>query len=1067
MGLLGTEKYKPTLFVGLGGNGGKIVNMLSQKLHRHEAWSRVSKLVHFLSIDTNKDDLDKLRAIPSDCRFLISAFDAQAYVARKRGQRELDPDPLVTQWVPGDYQFRSAQGAGAGQIRLESRLRLYYNLEEDRASLRRKVMQLLQTCTSREDPWRDNEDKVVRVVIFGSVAGGTGSGGFLPMAYLLRDLVLDAGWGRPLITSFLTLPTAFLDKVRPQLHPDIMANGYAALKELEFLTRQLDYAGGAGRLEFHYDPGTRNPERTVVENRPFAITYLIDRPSQVSIERYEAAVADAAFLQMFSPLLGEQAGAYDNYEKRQKQLALGNYTVHYGTLGVALLQLPRGDVIRYAGLRYAARAFRDFLCFGATESGINYNDPSFQKLDQREKNRRVDEAFRRYVEERAAEEESRNEKGVFFGVKAQLGRSGTPLRELFRQKLDALFSKVTNLTADIQPAELQAINPGNPSIRRAEATLRKQFAEVSSKAQGELLQAALSELKTGRFFRDFFGDDVNPLAQRLFLVKLLEEDFIAPNDDIKETLATTSADFNPADPAVQRQLAQFDKSLSEAAQQGVWGKLTDRDNSKFTEAKKAAKRRIDQLVLDAQNDVLRRFWRHFETKLREKADELAGRYRELARLSDDAARQLEAEAERFRRDPGSVSDSDVAQYYLDAEVLKDDRQDDRLWHVLYAHRLEAASWKADEIFQVVQGAFREERGSDGVMQVPDAGEICTRIRSDLQTTAREIFQRTLEGMGLDLASGLDLEQRYIAVLADGGDVPALQRAGKLDDAVAGVAAERVRLGLLDRLRRLNDQTVLLAHIDTTKSADDPSVTPADIPLVGLSPQFDTEEAGSLGRLLRQVSPSRATFVQGWNERDSMVLYRALLGIPLYFFRNIQTELHTAYRRVRDDKNRSYPLHIEASWEAPGLPDLDPLEMRRAAERQKAEAQAQLGRNLELQAIREFALASIFGRVMPDGNGWAWSADGVSAPLGADRAQAFRAFQEHAMRDDLVRPSLAAWNQARNDRASCASALEDARRHEQRLTQAFARAAADGRDAEMRHLKMEREALGALITELGA
>ena len=117
MGLLTTEKFNPTLFVGLGGNGGKIVQLLAGRLRRHPNWERIKAMTHFVAIDTNKDDLDKLKDVPVENRFLISAFDARAYIERKRGQRELQEDRLVTQWVPANYQFRATQGAGAGQIR--------------------------------------------------------------------------------------------------------------------------------------------------------------------------------------------------------------------------------------------------------------------------------------------------------------------------------------------------------------------------------------------------------------------------------------------------------------------------------------------------------------------------------------------------------------------------------------------------------------------------------------------------------------------------------------------------------------------------------------------------------------------------------------------------------------------------------------------------------------------------------------------------------------------------------------------------------------------------------------
>ncbi|RYZ17190.1 MAG: hypothetical protein EOO70_02645, partial [Myxococcaceae bacterium] len=474
MGLLKTDKFKPTLFVGLGGNGGKTVNLMAAKLRRHPHWDRIRTMTHFVAIDTNKDDLDKQRNIAPDARFLVSAFDRRAYVSRKRGQGELPEDPLVTQWVHPDYQFRGAQGAGAGQIRIESRLGLYYNLEDDaRAGIRRKIVDLLHQATGRDNPWRDNEDRVIQVMMYASVAGGTGSGGFLPMAYLLRQIIDDFGWGRPNLVGVLSLPTTFLDKVKPQLHPDIMANGYAALKELEFLTRQLGYEGGPDEIEFHYDPGARDRARQVVHDRPFSLVYLVDRPAEVSIDRYENAVADASFLQIFSPLLGAQAGEYDNYDKHQKSLALGHFAVNYAAFGTALLHLPRHDIVRYAGLRYVARALREYLCFGG-------DDPQFR---------------------------------VPYG--------------------EGTFERLDELVA-IPDIERQAINPGNPSMARSLAVLRKEYAESRTRVRG-FLEAQLTELRTGRLFGGFFKDlEVNPIAQRLFLIRLLRRAFVMPFEDESE-----------------------------------------------------------------------------------------------------------------------------------------------------------------------------------------------------------------------------------------------------------------------------------------------------------------------------------------------------------------------------------------------------------------------------------------------------------------------------------------------------------------------------------------------------
>ena len=480
MGMLSADRFSPVLFLGLGGAGSRVVNLLAGKLRSHPHWDRLSDLVHFVVVDTNKDDLSRNTNVDPDCRFLISAFDRKAYIRRKRGEAELPEDPMVTGWVHPDYDFRDTRGAGAGQIRVESRLGLYYNLENDRAGFRRRFTSLLDRATRRENPWRDNEDRVVNVVMYGSVAGGTGSGGFLPMAYLIKDLIRDHGWGRPNLVGTLTLPSTFLTRVERQLHDDIRANGYAALKELEFLTK-LGYAGQPGEFTFRYDPD--RPDRTQVDERPFSLVYLVDKPAEISIERYEHAVADAAFLQIFSPLLGAQVGEYDTYDKHQKTLALEHFAVHYGCYGTALLQLPRNDLLRYASLRYVARALDAFLVFGADDPRfrVPYGDPAFERLDQREKDKIADQKFVEWIAWKAGQEEAADEVGMFTVVHKQQDRNERPLTADFQRRLSEIFERLDALV-DIAPVQPGDITTGNPSLSRQLEGLRRDHAIAARQA---------------------------------------------------------------------------------------------------------------------------------------------------------------------------------------------------------------------------------------------------------------------------------------------------------------------------------------------------------------------------------------------------------------------------------------------------------------------------------------------------------------------------------------------------------------------------------------------------------
>jgi len=1073
MGVLASNTFKPTLFLGLGGNGGKIVNLLAERLRRHPHWSRISSMTHFLAIDTNKDDLDKLRAIPAETRFLISAFDARSYVERKKGERELAEDPLVTQWIPDDYAFRSTQGSGAGQIRMESRLRLYYNLEEDRAGIRQRIKQLLHESTSREDPWRDNEDKVVRVIVYGSVAGGTGSGGFLPMAYLLRDMILDAGWGRPNLTAILSLPTTFLDKVKPQLHNDIKANGYAALKELEYLTRQLDYPGGLDELRFHYDPGALDQKRHFVRERPFNLVYLVDRPDGVSIEKYEHAVADASYLQIFSPLLGHQAGEYDNYEKRQKSLALGHFSVHYGAYGTALLHLPRKDLLRYASLRYVARALREFLSFGGDHPDfrVPYGQASFERLAPEEKNRIIDERFKGYVATRAAEEAKQDERGVFTSILSQQGAGGKPLRQAFAARLAAIYGKLDELI-DIPDVEAQSISPGNPSVSRPIAVMREAYAKSRARVRGEHLESQLSELRSGRLFTSFFNENqVNPIAQRLFLQSLMDEPFITPFENALDGghLAEEIAPPNLDSQEVKEELDRLGLALSRSANQKLLGRLFDSENKAFLAAKVRAVRQLNTLSDELRDDLRRFFWKTYEAELRKVAESMLGAFRKVSELADDAARAAETETERFRRDPGAFPDSDVAQFYLDAEVLRDDRRRERLWNCLFEHLLnKGAYFDTARIFDSTTSAFQPSRDQDGQVRSPDASEILARVRTSLLDLSGEVYAQALRDAGLNLQTGLELEQRYIALLDDGHDFDDLREKGMLEDTIRAVPAERVRRGIEDRFKRLADECVLLAHIDRTKG-DDPTVTPASVFYAGLGSAFSSDEADSLRSMLRSVVGG-VGFVDGWESEDSLVLYRALLGVPLYWFRNIQTELYPAYRRVMSDPGRSYPLHIEAAWDkAPGLPNLDPEEMKRAEEAAQRERKA-LEARLALEGrIRTFAICNLFGTVGRDESGYAWTYGDLRQSLGKDRSAAFSAFEalDPTLRNDLIQAATSTWEGSLTSRADREKLLAQVRAHGEQLKNLYMQAVTESRDAEKRLLEDERKILDHLASELEA
>lgn len=1058
MSLLSANRFSPTLFIGLGGSGSKIVNAIAGKLRRHPNWARFRDLIHVLCIDTNKADLGAQKNVPESNRFLVSAFDRRSYVQRKRGKQELPEDKMVTQWVHPGYQFRDAQGAGAGQIRVESRLGLYYNLEEDRAGILRALKRILDSQTRPDNPFRDNEDRVVNVLIYASVAGGTGSGGFLPMAYLVQDLIRDHGWGRANVVGTLLLPAVFTADVEQALHADINANGYAALKELEYVTK-LGYEGGPGTLdhvEFHYDP--THPERHSISGRPFSLCYLVDKPAEIAVERYTNAISDSAFLQVFSPIIGSQAGEYDNYDKHQKSLALGHCAVHYGSFGAALLIFPRADILQYSVLRYVSRVLDTYLVFGRDEAfRVPYSDPKFQRLARTEQDRIVDEKFHQYIDHQARLEEDRQEKGLYSAIVEQKGPDGSGLRDGFRRKLASIFEGLDE-QIQIQPFDPLQIHEGNTSLSRAQENLRRDVAQSRSKVMGTYLQSQLADVKSGRLFAEFFrGNKVGPLAQRYFLIKLKGEGPLTPFEDPAEGQFLHETKENAFDldrEHVTREFSELEKRLRETSQKGFFSSVLSRENKAFDQVRRKTQDTFNQIE-NGQRDWLKAaFWQAFHEELQRAIEARLSSFRSVSQVADEVAKNVASEAERLRQDPATRGEaSDAAAFYLDSEVLRDDRGGQRLWNKLFSLVLDKTAYYDEaKIFTEISEAFQPAVDKEGRIRAKDAIEIVRDLRTRLEDLARGTLQQVLAEQNLNLKTALELEARFIH--GKGSDEASLE----------AVPDTAVQAHVRDKFSRLVEQCVVLANIDRTK-LDDPTVKPAHIFYVGLAPAFSGDDGG-LKSAIRQVATG-VDFIDGWGEEDMVVFYRAILGIPLYFYRRVNDELYQSYLQVKGKPNRSYPLHIESAWED-GIPNIDPKELRAADEKRRAEAEAQSLKAERSDRLWAFVLAGFAGSVeRVAGGGYEWVVGSVRKRLGADRASAFTAFWalDPSLRDDLVK----AGQRRHAEQSATASGRQAAKAelsaHLSSLSEQLALALANEEEALVRYLKDEKRLVEERLAQL--
>jgi hypothetical protein len=355
------SQMTPTLFVGLGGCGIDMIKRIAEHCHLLDDYEeRIKPLVRFAALDTDLGKLEEVREL-TNAQFLISDFEKSEYADLATGKKFLEADPYFTQWVPADYRFRAGDTAGAGQIRIESRLGMYYQLKH------RDFIPRLRTLL---DELRDHQsghrrmDSDIRIVLCFSVAGGTGSGSHLVMSYLLQDLAKRVG--KPRVIGAAVLPSVFERKAG--LNKDgIFANGYAALKEIEHFMKlgspESEFFPKEG-LTFHYNP--LEPHNTKVTTKPFDFLYIIDRPERFHVDDPEKAAADGLFLQLFSDIFKKQASDYDNYTQHQRflvphdfeQQGIRGFTSFYGAFGAAVLLVPEADILDYMATQFAASELR-------------------------------------------------------------------------------------------------------------------------------------------------------------------------------------------------------------------------------------------------------------------------------------------------------------------------------------------------------------------------------------------------------------------------------------------------------------------------------------------------------------------------------------------------------------------------------------------------------------------------------------------------------------------------------------------------------------------------------------
>jgi hypothetical protein len=178
--------------------------------------------------------------------------------------REPNAHPNYRPWYDLSLQKSGIPEHGCGQTRPWGRLAFFHNEGEIRARVKGAMERLLgvgaRDAADLLGLRLDNDNIKVQIVF--SVAGGTGSGMFLDMAFLVREIVAGFTGVSVTLEGVVLLPTAFSKDFKHR----VFANGYAALMEMEYYNGQREDADSDGWFPLYWESsydGRGTPRRLV------------------------------------------------------------------------------------------------------------------------------------------------------------------------------------------------------------------------------------------------------------------------------------------------------------------------------------------------------------------------------------------------------------------------------------------------------------------------------------------------------------------------------------------------------------------------------------------------------------------------------------------------------------------------------------------------------------------------------------------------------------------------------------------------------------------------------------
>jgi len=347
---------KQILLIGVGGTGSSAVDALTQKLR--DMGNTADTHITALVFDTDIGSISGITAANS-----ISMADTAGVgaVCDRLGNDK------VAKWFPFDVPSVRAQDLvyGASQWRKKSYL-AFLNAMNKQASYTTFIRALEEVGKNAND--------TCEVYVIASIAGGTGSGSFIPIALFAKRYLCNVMQRDPIVNAMIALPDIYEESQTPDNRIKIYANAYAILRELNAINQ---VARGYNEEVYGSDDNKKSPIRFVIGDEkdrnvgvlfdasnpeywtpkaaPFDQIFILDRmPGVHSIHAHDIILANSLYA-----LIGTKMGSCFKSAQNNSLMMLaqnnGSNAIYAG-ISTAELRFPKETILSYLAHEKAYRA---------------------------------------------------------------------------------------------------------------------------------------------------------------------------------------------------------------------------------------------------------------------------------------------------------------------------------------------------------------------------------------------------------------------------------------------------------------------------------------------------------------------------------------------------------------------------------------------------------------------------------------------------------------------------------------------------------------------------------------